>query len=48
MKSCSLCKSTYPTEFSLCPRDGSTLVDVGESSEGTVIRGKYRILAKVG
>jgi serine/threonine protein kinase len=48
MKSCPTCHSAYPSHFSLCPRDGISLVQVGEWSEGMVIRGKYRILRKLG
>jgi len=48
MKSCPTCKATYPNEFVVCPQDGISLVDLGEWTEGTVIRGKYRILGKLG
>lgn len=48
MKSCPVCHSTYPRDFSLCPRDGTKLVEVGVWTEGTLVRGKYRILGKLG
>jgi eukaryotic-like serine/threonine-protein kinase len=32
----------------VCPQDGVPLVDVGAWSDGAVIRGKYRIVCKVG
>ncbi len=48
MKSCPTCHSSYPSDFTLCPRDGAGLVEVGVWTEGTVVRGKYRILSKVG
>jgi tRNA A-37 threonylcarbamoyl transferase component Bud32 len=48
MKTCPVCHSSYPNHFSLCPRDGAPLVEMGAWMEGTVIRGKYRILGKVG
>ncbi|MGH9446075.1 MAG: serine/threonine protein kinase, partial [Terriglobia bacterium] len=48
MKSCPSCQSTYPGHFSMCPRDGTALVDAEEWSSGMVIRGKYRILNKIG
>jgi serine/threonine protein kinase len=48
MKSCPSCHSTYPTDFALCPRDGTTLVESGAWHEGTLIRGKYRTLAVLG
>lgn len=48
MKSCTTCHATYPSHFSVCPRDGTTLVEAGAWAEGMVIRGKYRIVEKVG
>ena len=48
MKTCPNCQATYPNDFALCPRDGTTLVEVGAWSDGTVVRGKFRILRKVG
>lgn len=48
MKNCPNCRSIYPNHFTVCPRDAAPLVDSDEWSEGAVIRGKYRILGKVG
>ncbi len=48
MKSCPVCGATYPKTFAVCPQDGTALVEIGSWSEGTVIRGKYRILGKIG
>jgi serine/threonine protein kinase len=48
MNSCPTCGLAYPVDFTLCPRDGAKLVEVGVWSEGAVVRGKYRILSKVG
>jgi serine/threonine protein kinase len=48
MKTCPSCQSSYPVAYTLCPRDGSALVDSGAWQEGTTIRGKYRILSKLG
>jgi WD40 repeat protein/predicted Ser/Thr protein kinase len=48
MKSCPACQSTYPNDFTVCPRDATPLVEIGVWSEGTVIRGKYRILGELG
>lgn len=48
MKNCSTCQATYPDNFTVCPRDGSKLLEIGTWMEGSVIRGKYRILGKVG
>ncbi|MGH9398105.1 MAG: serine/threonine-protein kinase [Terriglobia bacterium] len=48
MKSCPTCQATYPSRFSVCPHDGVKLIESTEWSEGALIRGKYRILGKVG
>ena len=48
MKTCPACQSTYPNHFTVCPRDATPLVEIGVWSEGTVIRGKYRILGELG
>jgi serine/threonine protein kinase len=48
MKNCPTCQKTYPDDFGLCPRDGTALVESGAWTEGSVVRGKYRILAKLG
>ena len=48
MKSCRTCKSTYPSQYAVCPQDGTPLIDVGAWSDGAVIRGKYRIMRKIG
>ena len=48
MKNCPSCQASYPTKYAICPRDGTPLVEVGLWDEGTVIRGKYRILSKLG
>lgn len=48
MKTCPTCQAGYPTNFAVCPQDGTPLVEVGLWSPGSVIRGKYRILNKIG
>jgi serine/threonine-protein kinase len=48
MKSCPACQASYPTNFAVCPQDGTPLVEVGAWSPGAVVRGKYRILSKIG
>jgi WD40 repeat protein len=48
MKSCPQCQSVYPDSYAICPRDSAALVEFGAWFEGTVIRGKFRILRKVG
>jgi len=48
MKTCPTCQGSYPNNFAICPQDGSALEEAGGWTEGSVIRGKYRLLCKVG
>lgn len=48
MKSCPNCHNTYPSEFNVCPQDGTALVERGTWARGALVRGKYRILDKIG
>ena len=48
MKNCPTCQSSYPVTFAVCPQDGTPLVEVGAWTPGAVVRGKYRIVSKVG
>ncbi|HEY6944369.1 MAG TPA: protein kinase [Candidatus Acidoferrum sp.] len=48
MKVCPNCQRSYPTGFAVCPQDGVQLTEPSEWSPGSVIRGKYRILSKIG
>ncbi|HXM42660.1 MAG TPA: serine/threonine-protein kinase [Bryobacteraceae bacterium] len=48
MKRCTICHATYPAAFTHCPHDGSVLTEANEWAEGSLIRGKYRILGKLG
>lgn len=48
MKTCPNCHAIYPNHFAVCPRDAAPLVEAEGCSEGAAIRGKYRILSKVG
>lgn len=48
MKSCPTCKAICPNDFVACPNDGTALIDLVEWAEGSVIRGKYRIVSKLG
>ena len=48
MKYCDTCHSTYPNEFSTCPKDSSALRQTSELMQGMVIRGKYEIVEKIG
>jgi serine/threonine protein kinase len=48
VKSCPMCQATYPSNFTVCPQDATPLIDVGAWAEGAVVRGKYRVLCKIG
>src|SRR5579864_1771577 len=48
MKTCPSCQASYQANFTHCPRDGTALLEVGAWHDGTLVRGKYRILGKVG
>jgi eukaryotic-like serine/threonine-protein kinase len=48
MKICRNCQRSYPNNFANCPQDGTPLTQSGEWAEGTLIRGKYRIIEKIG
>ena len=47
MKTCPTCQGSYPNNYAICPADGSPLQE-GTWSEGSIIRGKYKLIAKVG
>jgi serine/threonine-protein kinase len=47
MKICPTCQGNYPNNYAICPADGSPLQE-GTWSEGSIIRGKYKLIAKVG
>jgi serine/threonine protein kinase len=48
MKQCPFCQTDYPDEQTTCPTDGAVLLSKHDWSPGTLIRGKYRILATLG
>ena len=48
MKTCPTCQERYPNNYVICPEDGTQLEEVGTWTEGSIIRGKYRLIAKVG
>lgn len=50
MKQCPVCNTDYPDEHQTCPTDGAVLLSASgpEWPPGTLIRGKYRILARLG
>jgi serine/threonine-protein kinase len=48
MKTCPTCQATYPDTISFCAQDGAELRLVGDWVPGTLVRGRYRILDKIG
>jgi tRNA A-37 threonylcarbamoyl transferase component Bud32/tetratricopeptide (TPR) repeat protein len=48
MKTCRVCQRSYSTHFANCPQDGAPLIQSEEWAEGTVVRGKYKIIQKIG
>jgi serine/threonine-protein kinase len=48
MKTCRVCQRSYSTHFANCPQDGTPLIQSEDWAEGTVVRGKYQIIQKVG
>jgi len=48
MKFCDTCHSTYPTDFTSCPKDQTTLRLATELMQGMIIRDKYEIVGKIG
>jgi serine/threonine protein kinase/Tfp pilus assembly protein PilF len=48
VKQCPMCDTAYPDGHATCPTDGAVLIEIREWSPGTLIRNKYRILAKIG
>ena len=48
MKTCPTCQETYQNNYVICPKDGTQLEEVGTWTVGSVIRGKYKLVAKVG
>ena len=48
MKTCPVCDTPYPGEHKTCPTDGAVLIESRELSAGQLVRGKYRIVRKLG
>jgi eukaryotic-like serine/threonine-protein kinase len=48
MKHCPVCDTEHPDEHMTCPRDGAVLLGSWELSPDTVVRGRYRIVRKLG
>jgi serine/threonine-protein kinase len=48
MKTCPVCDSDYPDQHTTCPSDGAVLIVSHELAAGSLVRGKYRIVSKLG
>jgi len=48
MKTCPVCDTDYSDERATCPTDGAMLIVSQELAPGSLIRGKYRIVRKLG
>jgi serine/threonine-protein kinase len=48
VKYCETCRSSYPGDFTTCPKDQSTLRSITELIPGLVLRDKYEILERLG
>ena len=49
MKTCPQCRSTYPDDYQVCPRDQQPLAAaMPEIGPGSILRGKYEVLSKLG
>jgi serine/threonine-protein kinase len=48
MKFCDQCHATYPTDFTICPKDHSPLRLATDLVRGMILRDKYEIVEKIG
>jgi len=48
MKTCPVCDTPYPNQHNTCPTDGAVLIESREHAPGSIVRGKYRIVSKLG
>ena len=48
MKTCPVCDTEYPDQHATCPTDGAVLIGSHELAPGSLVRGKYRIIRKLG
>ena len=48
MKTCPTCQATFPDPVTFCTHDGAELRTVGSWAPGTLVRGRYLILGKIG
>ena len=48
MKTCPVCDTPFPDQHAICPADGAVLIELRELEPGHIVRGKYRIVRKLG
>jgi len=48
MKTCPVCDTPFPDQHATCPADGAVLIEMREHESGYIVRGKYRIIRKLG
>jgi len=48
MKICRVCQAQFPDDLTVCPKDGTDLHGATDIKTGTVLRGKYEVISKVG
>jgi serine/threonine-protein kinase len=48
MKTCPVCDTPFPDQHITCPADGAVLIEMREHESGYIVRGKYRIVRKLG
>jgi serine/threonine protein kinase len=48
LRSCPVCDTDYPDQHTTCPTDGAVLIVSQELPPGSLVRGKYRIVRKLG
>jgi len=48
MKTCPVCDTPFPDQHATCPTDGAVLIEMRELEPGHIVRGKYRIVRKLG
>lgn len=48
MKGRFVCQLAHPGHFTVCPQDAKPLAQTGGWDDGAAVRGKYRVLCKIG
>jgi len=48
MRTCPRCQATYSDDLAVCPDDRTPLAEPAPWAEGTIIEGKYRVVARIG